>query len=48
MKYDEVWIGCYCNLKESCHGDYIIQRLRQECTKRMVKDIIQKKTNVNS
>lgn len=48
MKYDEVWIGCYCNLNESCHGDYIIQRLRQECTKRMIKDIMQKKINVNS
>ena len=44
MKYDEVWIGCYCSLNEDCHGDYIIKRLRQECTKRMIKNIMDKKT----
>lgn len=48
MEFDEVWIGCYCDLNEECHGDYIIQRLRQECTKRMIKKIMSEKTNANS
>ena len=39
MEYDEVWIGCYCKLNESCHGDFIIKRLRQECMKRLLKNI---------
>lgn len=45
MKYDTVWIGCYCNEDESCHGDFIIKRLRRECTKRMVKKILQDNKN---
>ena len=39
MEYDEVWIGCYCKLNETCHGDFIIKRLRQECMKRLLKNI---------
>lgn len=39
MVYDEVFIGCYCDLNEECHGDYIIKRLRQECTKRMLQKL---------
>lgn len=45
MNYEEVWIGCYCNMNESCHADYIIKRLRQECTKRMVKNALKNKSN---
>lgn len=26
-KYDTVYIGCYCHLNESCHGDFIIQEV---------------------
>ena len=47
MKYDEVWVGCYCDLKEDCHADYIIQRLRQECTKRMIKNVLEAKEKTN-
>lgn len=43
MEYDEVWVGCYCGLDERCHADYIIKRLRQECTKRMIKKAIKTK-----
>ena len=43
MEYDEVWIGCYCNLSESCHADYIINRLKQECRKRMLSQILEKR-----
>ena len=39
MEYNEVWIGCYCKLNETCHGDFIIKRLRQECMKRLLKNI---------
>lgn len=26
-KYDVVYIGCYCHLNESCHGDFIIEQV---------------------
>lgn len=45
MEYDEVFLGCYCNLNESCHADYIIQRLRQECTKRMIQNALKSRLN---
>lgn len=49
MTYDEVYIGCYCNENEDCHADYIIQRLRQECTKRMISDMLKnRKVNEDS
>lgn len=43
MEYDTVYIGCYCEMTESCHGDFIIKKLRQECVKRMVKNAIKTK-----
>lgn len=43
MKYDEVWIGCYCDTNESCHGDFIVDKLKQECRKRMIKKLLRKK-----
>jgi hypothetical protein len=45
MEYDEVFLGCYCSLNESCHADYIIQRLRQECTKRMIQNALKNRIN---
>ena len=47
MEYDEVFLGCYCSLNESCHADYIIQRLRQECTKRMIQNALKNKLNAD-
>ena len=26
---EEIYIGCYCHLTKSCHGDIIIKKLRQ-------------------
>ena len=26
-KYDVVYIGCYCHLNETCHGDFIIDQV---------------------
>lgn len=43
----EVWLGCYCAENETCHVDYIIKRLRQECTKRMFKKILPQKPTDN-
>jgi hypothetical protein len=43
MQYDEVWVGCYCSEQETCHADYIIKRLRQECNKRMIKTLMERK-----
>ena len=25
--YDTVYVGCYCHLNESCHGDFIIEQV---------------------
>lgn len=30
---EEIYIGCYCHLTESCHGDIIIKKLRQRAIK---------------
>lgn len=43
MKYDDIWIGCYCKEGDACHADYIIKRLRQECTRRMIAGMTRKK-----
>lgn len=49
MKYDEIWIGCYCSLEETCHADFLIKRLRQECTKRMLQNLLKnRKSNEGS
>ena len=48
MNNEEVWIGCYCNMDESCHADYIIECLKKECRKRMIKKLLGKNTNVVS
>ena len=45
MTYDEVFLGCYCNDNESCHGDFLVEQLRKECTKRMVKKALERKKN---
>ena len=42
MNYDIVYIGCFCRLDEKCHGDYIVKRLRRECTKRMLNKLLKK------
>lgn len=39
-KYPEVYIGCYCQLNESCHGDFIIEQVM----KTVVKEAIANKT----
>ena len=48
MKYDEVFLGCYCTEQETCHVDYIIKRLRQECTKHMIKNALKQKKQIEN
>jgi len=43
LNNEEVWIGCYCGMNETCHADYIIERLQKECRKRMLKKIMAEK-----
>lgn len=40
-KYDTIYIGCYCRVDESCHGDFLVKRLKQ----RLLKETIQKLKN---
>jgi hypothetical protein len=42
LKYDKVYFGCYCRLTERCHGDIIIEKVRREATKRMLKNLSNK------
>lgn len=37
--YDEVYFGCYCKENERCHSDIVIEKVRKEATKRMMKNI---------
>ena len=48
MNNEEVWIGCYCSMNETCHADYIIECAKKECRKRMLKNILSSKTNAKS
>lgn len=49
MTYDTVWIGCYCPTEtKMCHGEYIIERLEQECRKRMIQNLLKDKLNEDS
>lgn len=36
--FDVIYIGCYCSLSESCHGDVIIEKLKR----RSIKDMMEK------
>jgi hypothetical protein len=40
--FPEVYIGCYCNLNESCHGDFIIEQV----IKTAVKETLSKYNNL--
>lgn len=33
---DDILLGCYCSLSESCHGDIIIQKLRARLLKEKI------------
>lgn len=37
--FDVIYIGCYCGLEESCHGDILIEKLKRRSIKDMVKNL---------
>ena len=37
--YDEIYIGCYCSLKETCHANIIIKKLNQYILKEYLKKL---------
>lgn len=41
--YDKVYIGCFCNLDERCHGDIIAAKLKQRGIKKMLENLKIKK-----
>ena len=41
-KFDEIYIGCYCSLKETCHADIIIKKLNQYILKEHLKKLKKK------
>ena len=43
FNYNEVYFGCYCNMNEKCHSEIIMEKVKKECRKRMLKNI--KKTD---
>ena len=43
LKYDTVYIGCFCGKGERCHGDIIAKKLKQRAIKQMLKNLDIKK-----
>ena len=43
LKYDIVYIGCFCSKGERCHGDIIAKKLKQRAIKQMLKNLDIKK-----
>lgn len=47
--YDEIWIGCFCNENERCHGDVIAKKLIQRSMKEKIAKIkAERKVSVSS
>lgn len=39
LKYDTIYIGCFCHKDEKCHGDIIAKKLKQRAIKQMLKNL---------
>ena len=37
--FDEIYLGCFCELTERCHADIIAKKLKQRSIKEMIKNI---------
>lgn len=37
--FDEIYLGCFCELSERCHADIIARKLKQRSIKEMIKKI---------
>lgn len=49
LKYDIVYIGCFCKDNERCHGDIIAKKLKQRAIKQMLQNlnVVKGATNVS-
>ena len=47
-KYDVVYIGCYCHLNESCHGDYIIEQAIRTAVRDCILEKARKESTSNA
>lgn len=47
-KYDTVYIGCYCHMNESCHGDYIIQEVIRTAVREYIIEKAKLATNADA
>lgn len=41
-KFDEIYIGCYCKLNETCHSDIIIKKLNRYLLKETIQKMLKK------
>lgn len=43
IKYDEIYIGCFCQENERCHGDIIANKIIQRSMKDKIKKIMKER-----
>lgn len=43
LKYDKIYIGCFCQENERCHGDIITNKIIQRSMKDKIKKIMEKR-----
>lgn len=48
LNYETVYIGCFCQKGEKCHGDIIAKKLKQRAIKYMLQKLNVKKDNITS
>lgn len=48
LKYDTIYIKCYCKLTERCHGDIIISRLNKRLVKNKLEEYFKNNEKINN
>ena len=43
LKYDVIYLKCYCKLDESCHSEHIIKKLRQRLVKSKIDEMMKQR-----
>lgn len=43
LKYDVIFVKCYCHLNESCHSEIIIKKLNQRLAKSKIEELYLRK-----
>jgi hypothetical protein len=41
--FDKIYLGCYCGINERCHGDILVDKLKQRSIKDMLQQIKSKR-----